>query len=109
MAKRMIHTSGGNWPRALKHHSKVRQHLKFHQLIVTFSGTARVSGSNVYAHKVYGIADVNIGYRFADLLVKQGNGALIVDHCLINDVAEQHSGGAEPFQEFGEEGESGLL
>jgi hypothetical protein len=110
MAKRMIHRSGGSWPQALNHHSKVRQHLRFHQLIVTFSGTARVSGSSVYAHKVCDIVDVNIGYRFADTVVKQGrNGALIIDHSLINDVVEQHGGGAEPFQELGEEAGIGLL
>jgi hypothetical protein len=34
---------------------------------------------------------------------------LIVDHCLINDVAQQYGGGAEPFQELGEEGDIGLL
>jgi hypothetical protein len=71
MAKRMIHESGGNWPQSLNHNSKVRQHLQFHQLIVTFSGTCRASGKNSYAHKVYDIVDVNIGYRFAHVLVKK--------------------------------------
>ena len=68
-----------------------------------------MSGSSVYAHKVYDFVDVNIGYRFANLLAKKENGALVVDHCLINDVAEQHGGGAEPFQELDEEVEIGLL
>jgi len=41
--------------------------------------------------------DINVGYCFVEMLLKSGDGQLIVDSSLLNDVKEQHGGGAEPF------------
>jgi predicted GNAT family acetyltransferase len=41
--------------------------------------------------------DVNVGYRFANVIYRDmGDGSLGVDHTIINDVLEQVGGGAEP-------------
>jgi hypothetical protein len=96
-ARRMIDANGGFWPQELTNYSDVRKHLNFHEIIVSFSGTANASGSSVYAQKVYDYVDVNIGYSFASVLAFSEKGGLVVDHELLNDVHEQYGGGAEPF------------
>ena len=63
-------------------------------IIVSFSGTANVSGSSVYAQKVYDYAETNVGYTFANVLTVQ-NGQMVVDAELLNDVKEQIGGGGE--------------
>jgi hypothetical protein len=50
----------------------------------------------VYSQHLYEYIDVNVGYRFASLLYRDSEGVLGVDPTLINDVIEQHGGGAEP-------------
>jgi hypothetical protein len=96
-ARRMIDANGGFWPHELNNWQGLRKHLNFHEIIVSFSGTANASGSSVYAQKVYDYVDVNIGYSFATVLAMSEKGALMVDHELLNDVHEQYGGGAEPF------------
>jgi hypothetical protein len=93
----MIQENKGFWPEELSDHEAVRKHLHFTEIIVSFSGTANVSGCSVYAQKVYDWADVNIGYSFAAMLAKHSD-KLIVDHILLNDVTEQMGGGAEPLR-----------
>lgn len=96
-ARHMIDANDGFWPHELSNYADVRKHLKFHEIIVSFSGTANASGSSVYAQKVYDYVDVNIGYSFATVLSLSEKGGLVVDHELLNDVHEQYGGGAEPF------------
>jgi hypothetical protein len=96
-ARRMIDANGGFWPQELNNYSDVRKHLNFHEIIVSFSGTANASGSSVYAQKVYDYVDVNVGYSFVTVLALSDKGVLMVDHELLNDVHEQYGGGAEPF------------
>jgi hypothetical protein len=43
-ARRMIDANGGFWPQELNNYSDVRKHLNFHEVIVSFSGTANASG-----------------------------------------------------------------
>lgn len=99
-ARKMIEQNNGYWPEELNDHAEVRKHLHFRELIVNFSGTANVSGSSVYAQKVYDFADVNIGYSFAQVLGLSQDGKLMVDKELINDIREQNGGGAEPFTDI---------
>jgi hypothetical protein len=69
--------------------------------MVSFNGTSNVSGSTVYSQKLYDFVDVNVGWRFANTLVKDPHtGALDVDLSLVNDVLEQTGGGAEPFTDL---------
>jgi hypothetical protein len=99
-ARRAIERNRGFWPEEWNDHSSVRSQLRFTELIVSFGGTANVSGSSVYAQKVYDFADVNIGYTFAQVLHISQSGQLVVDKRLLNDVLEQDGGGAEPFQDI---------
>ena len=96
-ARRMIEDNKGCWPERLNDHTAVREHLHFNDCIVSFSGTANVSGSAVYAQKVYDFVDVIIGYTFANVLAIE-KGQVVVDGELLNDVKEQIGGGAEPIQ-----------
>jgi hypothetical protein len=43
------------------------------------------------------LATVNIGYAFANVLLRRDNGKLSVDVKMLNDVVEQNGGGGEPF------------
>jgi hypothetical protein len=97
-ARRAIAQNNGNWPSEWNDYASVRSHLRFTELIISFSGTANASGSSVYAQKVYDFADVNVGYAFAQLLHMSRLKKLVVDKRLLNDVLEQNGGGAEPFQ-----------
>jgi hypothetical protein len=95
-AQTLIESNRGFWPAEMNNHDDVRKHIRFHQILVNFSGIANVSGSSVYAQKMYDHADVNVGYCFAGMLLKSSDCRLIVDGRLLNDVTEQHGGGAEP-------------
>lgn len=101
-ARRMIEENNGCWPERLNDHSAVREHLHFNDCIVSFSGTANVSGSSVYAQKVYDFVDVIVGYTFANVLAIE-KGLVVVDAELLNDVKEQIGGGAEPIRNLASE------
>ncbi len=98
-AKRLVEQNGGFWPEELNSYKHVRKHIHFHQIIASFYGTANVSGSAVYAQKVYGFDGMNVGYHFAEVLYKNPEGNIGMDLSLLNDVTEQWGGGAEPFQQ----------
>lgn len=97
-ARHMIERNHGSWPEALNNAERIREHLRFNDIIVSFTGTANASGTNVYAQNVYDHADVHIGYTFLNV-VKMFNHRIVVDETLLNDVVEQVGGGAEPLPE----------
>ena len=43
--------------------------------------------------------DLNVGYKFVNILYRDSNGDLGVDLDLINDVREQDGGGGEPLMD----------
>lgn len=96
--RQRIEENDGYWPAELNNYDAIRKAINFHEIIVSFSGTANVSGSSVYAQKVYNYVDMVVGYTFANVLAKDKNGKLIVDGTLLNDVKPQHGGGNEPIQ-----------
>lgn len=96
-ARRRIAEHKGMWP--FDSYKDIREHLKFTQMIVTFSGTANASGTSVYAQTVYEFDRVYVGYVFANLLTRQ-KGHWVVDSELIDDIREQKGGGAEPIEGF---------
>jgi hypothetical protein len=101
-ARQRVQSCNKKWPSDWNSHAAVRQHLSFHKIIVNLSGTANASGSSVFAQKVYDYADVNIGYRFADMLRWDDKEDRIkVDSALLNDVLDQVGGGGEPFTNTG--------
>ena len=92
----MIQENNDLWPESMNDYESVRNNLRFNEIIVSFSGTANVSGAAVFAQHVYDYVDVNIGYTFANVLVLE-QGKMVVDAELLHDVTEQMGGGAEPF------------
>jgi hypothetical protein len=94
-ARQLIELNNGTWPRALNNAESIRQHLRFNDIIVSFSGTSNASGTNVYAQNVYDYSDAHIGCTFANVLVLVKN-HIVVDVTLLNDIKEQLGGGAEP-------------
>ena len=95
-ARKAIADNKGYWPEAWNSHEAVRSRVRFHEIMVNFSGTANVSGSSVFGQKVYRFSDVNVGYTFARMMDVDAKGNLIVDVALLNDVTEQNGGGGEP-------------
>jgi hypothetical protein len=91
----MIIENNGNWPKSLNNWQAIRHHLRFNDIIVSFTGIGNASGTSVCAQKVYSYINVNIGYTFVNVLVHE-NGVLGVDAVLLNDVKEQMGGGGEP-------------
>jgi hypothetical protein len=91
-----IKNHGGFWPPELNTADGVRSSIQFDQILVSFSGTSNADANSVYAQKVYEFVDMNVGYRFANLLYRDAHdGSLHVDARLINDVLEQGGGGGE--------------
>ena len=94
-ARHMIESNQGAWPESLNNAERIREHLRFNDIIVSFTGTANASGTNVYSQTVYEHADVHIGYVFVNV-IKVVNCRIVVDGSLLNDIVEQIGGGAEP-------------
>lgn len=92
----MIEDNDGFWPENLNDCKSIRSNIRFNDIIVSFSGTTNVSGASVFSQHIYDYVDVNIGYIFANVLIRE-NDKIIVDAELLNDVTEQVGGGAEPF------------
>jgi len=92
-AHRDIQLNNNVWP--YKTYQDIREHVRFSEIIVNFSGTANASGNTVYTQKIYTLDSIFVGYTFAKLLVME-KGQIVVDASLLNDVREQHGGGGEP-------------
>ena len=95
-AKEKIKLNGGYWPPEWNNHLSIREHLYFRHILVCFSGTSNASVRDVYAHKVYDLVDVNVGYRFVPMNYHSADGALKTDSYLLNAICEQRGGEAEP-------------
>ena len=94
-ARRLLKRNGGWWPESLNSYEGVKKSISFNQILVSLSGISNLSGSEVYAQKVYENVDCVVGYRFCNVLYRSQDG-LRVDLDLLNGVKEQHSGGGEP-------------
>ncbi len=88
----------GSWPPSLNSWEALRRHIQFKEIMVTLTGTDHITGNTVYSHTKYTLADMAIGWRFANMLRKDPDGSLGVDLGLINDVLEQVGGGGEPLE-----------
>ena len=99
-----FHGNGGvGWPPELNSYQKLRESVKFVDISVTMAGTDHVTGNVVFGNTSYTSMDLVIGYRFANTLVKnEATGDIGIDLSLLNDVLEQHGGGAEPLDEEAE-------
>ena len=98
-ARTLISENNGYWPVELNSHEKVRENIDFHELIISFSGTANATGSSVYQQTIYKLSDLAVGYTFANVLITNVDGVLKVADDLISDVVEQKGGGGEPLGE----------
>lgn len=97
-AKELIRLNGGKWPMEMNSPEAVRASVHFDQIVVSLSGTSNADANNVYSQKVYEYADLCVGYRFCDILFRENDGSIGVDHTLLNDVREQRGGGGEDLQ-----------
>ena len=96
-ARRRVSENDGFWPADMNNYAAVRASIRFDQILVSLSGTSSAGANNVYAQKVYDYVDMNIGYRFANVLYRNlRDGSIGVDRKILNDVLEQAGGGAEP-------------
>lgn len=95
-ARRLLKRNGGWWPESLNTYEGVKKSISFEQILVSLTGVSNLSGSEVYAQKVYESADCVVGYRFCNVLYRDAYGGLRVDLDLLNDVKEQSGGGGEP-------------
>ena len=108
--RRKVRENNGFWPAELNNYAAVRASVHFDQILVSLSGTANADANNVYAQKVYDYVDMNVGYRFANVIYRNPrDGSLHVDLTIINDVLEQVGGGAEPLTGAGEKAISDML
>ena len=95
-AKELIRVNKGHWPEELNSAIGVRSSIHFSQILVSFSGTSNVDANSVYSQKAYNFMDVGVGYAFCNMLFRESDGSIGVDHKLLNDVKEQSGGGGEP-------------
>lgn len=95
-ARDKIKQNGGYWPPEWNNHLSIRENLYFRHILVCFSGTSNASVRDVYAHKVYDLVDVIVGYRFVPMNYHAADGALKTDSYLLNAISEQRGGEAEP-------------
>jgi len=95
-ARHMVQRNAGFWPKELNNPDGVRAAVLFDQILVSMSGTSNADANSVYAQKIYHFSDVNVGYRFVNLLYRDPtDGSLQIDPRLLNDVSEQAGGGGE--------------
>jgi hypothetical protein len=100
-AREAVKLNGNFWPAVLNNHESVRASVQFDQILVSLSGTSNVDASRVYAQKVYLYDDMNVGYRFVNVLFRdKKESSLKVDVSVLNDVFEQEGGGGEPFKVY---------
>ena len=96
--RQMVKINNGRWPAELNNAAGVRSAVKFDQILVSLTGTSNADANSVYGQKVYEYCDINVGYRFVNLLYRDPvDESLRADIRLINDVVEQAGGGGEPF------------
>lgn len=96
-ARELVRRNRGFWPAELNNAEGVRNAIHFDQLLISLTGTSNADANSVYAQTVYDFDDVHVGYRFVNMLYRNGeDGELRVDLSLINDVMEQAGGGGEP-------------
>lgn len=94
-AKELIRINNGHWPQELNNATAVRASIQFDQILVSFSGTSNVDANSVYSQNAYDFEDMCVGYAFCNMLFREANGSIGVDHRLLNDVKEQSGGGGE--------------
>ena len=94
-AKELMRINNGHWPEELNNAISVRASIRFDQILVSFSGTSNVDANSVYSQNAYKFEDICVGYAFCNMLYRESNDSIGVDHSLLNDVKEQSGGGGE--------------
>ena len=74
--RNQIRDAGGSWPAALNTKEELEKCIDFDQLLVSFRGLSRSTGTEVYSHHVYTKKNLKIGYQFRSILVSNANGSL---------------------------------
>ena len=99
-ARRLVKRNAGYWPASLNSYESIKNNIQFNQILVSLVGISNISGSEVYAQKVYERVDCVVGYQFVNVLYRGSDNSLKVDLDLLNDVREQNGGGGEPLTDL---------
>lgn len=91
-----IQACGGRWPTSLSDFKGIRKAIGFAQILVSFHGLSNADGKRVYAHKIYELGALVVGYRFVNAQSRDHQSLRQSDSRLVNNVAEQRGGGGEP-------------
>ncbi len=66
----------GMWPSNLNTEDGVKESIDFDQLLVSFKGMSKATGTDVYAHKVYKMDNLEFGRKFESILQRKSNGGI---------------------------------
>jgi hypothetical protein len=91
-ARTRIEENQGFWPNDLNNEKGVEESIDFDQLLVSFRGMSKVSGSDVYLHHCYSKDDMDIGYQFDSILVQKSHGKIGVETDDIDKTIKQYVG-----------------
>ena len=78
-ARRLVRKNHGFWPESLNSYQGVKDSIQFNQILVSLVGVSNITGSEVYAQKVYDYVDRVVGYQFVNVLYKADDDSLRVD------------------------------
>lgn len=87
-----IRDAGGSWPAALNTKEEIEKCIDFDQLLVSFRGLSKSTGTEVYSHHVYTKDDMKIGYQFRSILVSNANGSLGIVPEDVDEIDPQYGG-----------------
>lgn len=88
-ARKKVCANGGYWPEGLNNVEGIKKSIDFDQFLVSFMGTNKISGSNVYAQMIYTKDNVKYGYEFKSILMQNPDNSILVRDSDINFVQKQ--------------------
>ena len=91
-ARTRIEENKGYWPNDLNNEKGVEESIDFDQLLVSFRGMSKSSGSDVYLHHCYTKDDMDVGYQFESILVQELHGKIGVETDDIDKTIKQYVG-----------------
>ena len=89
-AQKMIMMNGGSWPDRLCSKEMLKEHICFHEIMVSFQGMPHMYGATVFAQHVYDFHDVVFGKGFISLIQRDyQTRASYFDQSLLNETTEE--------------------
>ena len=88
--RQQIQRNNGYWPPALNEKQKVENSIQFDQILISFNGLSKSTGSDVFENHVYKMSDLNYGCQFQSILMEGHGGCLVVNNLAIDEIREQN-------------------